>query len=260
MYIDTHSHLNFPQFDDDRAMVIGNAKKANVKQFIVPGVDYHSSHSAIELAKQHPGVIYASLGFHPYEATKNPDVSRLESLLSTTNDQLPTIVAIGECGLDYHLYKGEVAGGRKDIQRRLFEEQINLAQKYNLPVIIHCRDAFDDLFTILKGLSQVPKGVIHCFSGGLQDIRAAQEFRLYLGIDGNVTYSKHLEVIVPHIPLSRLLLETDAPYLTPIPHRGTRNEPKYVPFIAKKIAELLSEPVEEVMDETTINAKSLFGI
>lgn len=255
MYIDTHCHLNFPQFDDDRAMVIGNAKKAGVKQFIVPGVDHISSVTAVNLANTHPGVIYASVGYHPYEATKNPDVSYLESLIKTNR-----VVAVGECGLDYHLYKGEMAAGRKDVQRRLFEEQLRLALKYNLPVIIHCRDAFEDVFEVLKGLPRVPRGVIHCFSGGLQDIRLIQDLGLYIGLDGNVTYSKHLGAIVPHISLSMLLLETDAPYLTPVPHRGERNEPKYIPLIAKKVAELQNIPVENIMEATTTNAKALFGI
>lgn len=255
MYIDTHTHLNFPQFDDDREMVIGNAKKAGVKQFIIPSVDHISSVTAVNFANKHPGVIFASVGYHPYEAVKNPNVSYLESLIKTNQ-----VIAIGECGLDYHLYKGEMAAGRKDVQRRLFEEQLSLALKHDLPVIIHCRDAFEDLFTILASLSRVPKGVIHCFSGGLQDIRLIQDLGLYIGIDGNVTYSKHLGNIVPHIPTNRLLLETDAPYLTPVPHRGERNEPKYVPLIAKKIAELQNKPVEKIMEETTINAKALFNI
>ncbi|HLD25220.1 MAG TPA: TatD family hydrolase [Patescibacteria group bacterium] len=255
MYIDTHTHLNFPQFDEDRAMVIGNAKKVRVKQCIVPGVDHISSITAVNLASTYPDVILAAVGYHPYEATKNPDVSYLESLIKTEK-----VVAIGECGLDYHLYKGEMAAGRKDIQQRLFEEQLHLALKYNKPVIIHCRDAFEDVFAILGRLPQVPRGVIHCFSGGLQDIRVAQNLGLYVGIDGNVTYSKHLEAIVPHISTNMLLLETDAPYLTPVPHRGERNEPKYVPLIAKKIAELQKRPLAEVMEVTTANARALFSI
>lgn len=282
MFIDTHCHLNFSDFDSDRAMVIGNAKKAGVKKFIVPGVNPRSCQQAVALAKKHPGVIFASVGFHPYEAQKNPDVGQLERLLSEPPSrsslafardkllppgrwpkdsfQVKVIVAIGECGLDYHQYKGHAAVGRKDNQKRLFETQLLLALKYDLPVIMHCRDAFEDLFDVIDSLPQVPRGVLHCFSGGLAHLRAAQQRNLFIGIDGNVTYSKHLTMIVPHIPLPMLLLETDAPYLTPTPHRGKRNEPKYIPLIAKKIVELKGASVKEVEDITTGNAHSLFQI
>lgn len=259
MYIDTHVQLNFSDFDTDRAMVIGNAKKAGVKQFIVPGVDHLSCRSAIHLATQHPGIIFAAVGFHPYEAPHNPDLSYLETLLRDEQNKTK-IVAVGECGLDYHQYKGEIAAGRKDVQQQLFEAQLRLALAHDLPVIIHCRDAFEDLFAVLSRLPNIPRGVVHCFSGGLQDLRIVQESGLYAGIDGNVTYSKQLATIVPHIPLSMLLLETDAPYLTPAPHRGKRNEPKYIPLIAKHIAQLRGVAVTDIMKATTENARALFSL
>lgn len=255
MYIDTHCQLNFSDFDTDRAMVIGNAKKAGVKQFIVPGVDHNTSRTSVHLASLHPDVIFAAVGFHPYEASHNPDVSYLETLISEGH-----VIAVGECGLDYHMYKGEIAGGRKEVQHELFKEQLHIAIMHDLPVIIHCRDAYEDIFTILKGLPKIPRGVFHCFSGGLQDLRIVEEMGFYMGIDGNVTYSKQLERIVPHIPISRLLLETDAPYLTPVPHRGKRNEPKYIPLIAQKIAELQQKTVQEISETSTANAKTLFSI
>jgi len=255
MYIDTHCQLNFSDFDADRSMVIGNAKKAGVKQFIVPGVDHNSCRTAVLLAQKHPKVIFAAVGYHPYEAPHNPDISYLESLISEHH-----VVAVGECGLDYHMYKGEIAGGRKEIQHNLFMEQLHIAIAHDLPVIIHCRDAYEDVFPIIRQLPKIPRGVFHCFSGGLQDLRIAEEMGFFIGIDGNVTYSKQLAMIVPHIPLSRLVLETDAPYLTPVPHRGERNEPKYIPLIASKIAELKNIPVSEIMEASTKNAKALFGI
>jgi TatD DNase family protein len=257
MYIDTHTQLNFSDFDADRAMVIGNAKKAGVKKFIVPGVDQNSSRTAVHLAHSHPEVVFAAVGFHPYEAQKYPDVSALETLLADPENK-KYIVAIGECGLDYHIYNGEIAGGRKEIQQELFKKQLGLAFTYNLPVIIHSRDAFEDLFTILHTLQTIPKGVLHCFSGSLQDLRIAIDMGFYIGVDGNVTYSKALSITVPHIPVSRLLLETDAPYLTPAPHRGTRNEPKYIPLIAQKVAQLQQKPIQEIMETTTANAQTLF--
>lgn len=253
MYIDTHCHLTFSQFESDRAMVIGNAKKAGVKQFINPGVDPLSSKLAVGLAKKHPGVVFAAVGFHPYEAQKFQDVSFLTSLARSA-------VAIGECGLDYHLYKGEVAAGKKDAQKRLFEEHLHLALSLHLPVIMHCRDAFDDFFDCLDSMPSLPRGTIHCFSGGLAHLRMARDRKFFVGIDGNVTYSKHLAAIVPHIPLSILLLETDAPYLTPVPHRGERNEPKYIPIIAKRIAQLLGISTESVARATTQNTKTLFPL
>lgn len=266
MYIDTHCHLNFSHYDQDRAMVIGNAKKANVKKCISPGVDLFSSKQSILLSQKHPGVVFAGAGFHPYEAQHDPDVRELEKMViwqasSIKHQASPTsIIAIGECGLDYHQYKGEVAAGKKDKQKRLFEDQLLFALKHNLPVIMHCRDAYNDFFDVLDSLPRAVRGVIHCFSGGLQEVRMAQERKLFIGIDGNVTYSKQLETIVPHIPISMILLETDSPYLTPIPHRGSRNEPKYIPLIAKKIAELHTVPIEKVKETTTINACTLFSI
>jgi TatD DNase family protein len=256
MFIDTHCHLQFSDFDEDRAMVIGNAKKVGVKKIICPGTNLLSSKKAIALAQQHPGIIYASIGFHPYEAQKNPDVSALSSQLSA----LSSIVAIGECGLDYHQYGSEKAEGKKSLQKRLLSDQLELALKYNLPTIMHCRGAYEDFFDVLDSLPSMPQGVIHCFSGGLADLRMAQIRKLFIGIDGNVTYSKHIQTIVPSIPLSILLLETDAPYLTPVPHRGERNEPKYIPLIAKEIEKLQGVPVKKVEESTTTNAKTLFTL
>lgn len=259
MYIDTHVQLNFADFDEDRPAVIGNAKKAGVKQFIVPGVDHNSCRTALHLARVHNGVIFAGVGFHPYEAPKNPDLSYLETLLSDPENK-SLIVAVGECGLDYHEYRGEVAAGRKDVQQRLFVEQLNLAVRFDLPVIIHCREAFEDVFTILQGLPKIPRGVFHCFSGSQQDLRIATSMGFFIGIDGNVTYSKQLPMVVPHIPEESLVLETDAPYLTPIPHRGKRNEPKYIPLIAEKIAALQGKPVDVIQETTTRNAQALFRL
>lgn len=260
MYIDSHCHLNFKEFDSDRAMVIGNAKKAGVKKFINPGCDLYFSKTAVELAQKYPGVVYSAIGFHPYEAVHEPDISKLESFLRTSNYEPKTIVAVGECGLDYHMYKGESAAGRKDVQKRLFEEQLLLALKYDLPVIIHCREAFDDVFDVLDSLPHSPKGVFHCFSGGLQDLRMIKNRGMYVGVDGNVTYSKQLQMIVPHISLEMMLLETDAPYLTPVPHRGSRNEPKYIPLISKTIAQLKKMSIKRIEEITTNNAHVLFGL
>lgn len=255
MYVDTHCHLNLKEFDSDRSMVIGNAKKAGVKQFIVPGIDNYSSKQAIELVNKYPSVIYASVGFHPYEAQHDPDIRMLMPLMNVNG-----VVAIGECGLDYHLYKGEVAQGKKDRQKFLFEEHLRIAIQNNLPVIMHCRDAFEDFFSVIDSIDGSIRGVLHCFSGGLQELREAQKRNFFVGIDGNVTYSKQLQSIVPHIPLSMLVIETDSPYLTPTPHRGQRNEPKYLPLVGKTIASLSNTDEKTVAQRTTTNARELFGI
>lgn len=148
MFIDTHCHLTFSEYDPDRAMMIGNAKKAGVKKFICPGVDPFSSRQVVTLAKN-PGTIFAGIGYHPYEAQHNPDIKTLYKLY---DDYKECVAAIGEIGLDYHQYKGESAMGKKQTQKILFEEQLRLALTYNLPVIMHCRDAFEDFFSVLDGL------------------------------------------------------------------------------------------------------------
>jgi len=274
MFIDTHCHLDFPQFDEDRAMVIGNAKKAGVKKFINPGTSLATSEKAIGIANDNPGVVFAAVGIHPHDAQHDPDVSQLEKLLPDSPGRSPSatfqvgfdswkvnpVVAIGECGLDYFQFKGEQALGKKDKQKRLFDGQLRLALKHNLPVIMHCRDAYEDFFVGIDALPSIPRGTIHCFSGGLEDLRMARERNFFVGIDANVTYSKHLSLIVPHIPLPMLLLETDAPFLPPVPHRGERNEPKYIPLIAKKIAELQHRDVSEVEEASTKNAQTLFSL
>lgn len=251
--------MQFEHFQKDLTHVLDAAQNAGVTQCIVPGVDKLSSTLAIALSNQYPHTLFASVGFHPYEASHNPQLSVVTNLISTTHNQR-SIVAIGECGLDYHLYKGEAALGKKQEQKILFEEQLRLALRADLPVIMHCRDAFEDFFAVLDSLPSMPRGVIHCFSGGLQEIRLAQERQLFVGIDGNLTYSKLLQQIVPRIPINMILLETDAPYLTPTPHRGTRNEPRHIPRIAQAVADLHHISLETVATTTTSNAQTLFRL
>jgi TatD DNase family protein len=253
MFIDTHCHLNFSVFDPDLTTVLGNAKKAGIKKFIVPGVNFNYSQQAGMLSVRYPDVIYAAAGIHPHEAQELPDANMLIPLITNKT------VAIGECGLDYHQYKGHPAVSKKDNQKKLFSDQIALAVKRNLPVIMHCREAFKDLFDVLDSQSSMPRGVIHCFSGGMQEIREAARRKLFIGIDGNVTYSRQLQLIVPQIPLSMLLLETDSPNLTPVPHRGKRNEPKYLRFTANHIALLTSRSISGIETQTTLNAETLFS-
>jgi TatD DNase family protein len=259
MYIDTHCHLNFPEFDEDRAMVMGNAKKVGVKKFINPGNSVITSSQAIALAFHYPDVVYAAVGIHPYEVNSCPEIGDIEKLI-TKKENVPKIIAIGECGLDYHAYKDFPAVGKKTEQKQLFESHLLLALKYDLPVIIHCREAFGDTFDVLDSLPSMPRGVFHCFSGGLEDVRNIQSRHFSLGLDGNITYSKQLKLVIPSIPLSMIVLETDSPLLPPEGHRGERNEPKYIPLIAKTIAELQGKTVETIQTETTKNAVSVFAL
>ncbi len=254
MLIDTHCHLNFSAFDADRKDVIRKAKKSGVTYMLVPGVDEKTSGSAITLARNTPG-IYAAVGIHPHETDHNPSFDSVVSILKKNRS---SITAIGECGLDYYPFKGERATGKKDRQKRLFEEHLRLALLHDLPVIIHCREAFDDMFSVLDTLESLPRGVIHCFSGGKADIRDAVKRKLFFGIDGNITYAKHIREIVSSVPITHLLLETDSPLLTPSPHRGKRNEPQYLPIIADTIAHYMNLSNEEIRNQTTKNAERLF--
>jgi TatD DNase family protein len=255
MLVDSHCHLNLPEFSEDRNDVIANAKKAGVKWFVVPGDDWKTSTVAIELAQARPECFRAAVGYHPYETQHHPAIGTLDALAKQ-----PGVVAIGEIGLDYHLYKGFPAEGKKDEQKTMFEGQLLTALHHNLPVIIHCRDAYMDVFDVLDSLPSMPRGVFHCFSGSVDDLEKVKARGMFVGFDGNITYSKSLKALLPAVPLSMMLLETDAPYLTPEPNRGKRNEPKYLTYTAKAAAELTGIPLPDIHAATTANAKLLFGL
>ena len=257
MFIDSHCHLNYKDYAEDLISVVKRARNVSVIACIVPGSSITTSQKAVELSRQFGGTLFAAVGCHPYEVMKYPDLKEIEQLIKNNKE---SVVAIGECGLDYHPFEGFDAVGKKMEQKMLFEEHLLLALKYDLPVIIHCRDAFDEIFSVIDTLPKIPRAVFHCFTGGLSDVREIVKRNMFVGFDGNVTYSKHLSMIIPEIPLERMLLETDSPYLTPVPHRGTRNEPKHIPIIAKRIAELTQNRLERVEEQTTKNVLSLFRI
>lgn len=255
-FIDTHCHLQFEVFHSDTAECVRRSIDAGVKRIVVPGVSVESSALALQLASRFPDTVSAAIGIHPYELKSaiNPydEVSRLKTFISRS------VVAIGECGLDYHPYRLDHADGKKSQQLELFKAQLILAQVHQLPVILHCRNAFDDLFTCLDEVPLSAGGVLHCFSGGLQDIRMAIARNLMIGIDGNLTYDRHLQRILPHIPLDALVFETDSPNLTPHPFRGKRNEPKNLTVIATYAADLLGIDLGTLAAATTRNASTLF--
>ncbi len=250
--IDTHAHLDDRAFDRDRPALIARLHADSVGVVTV-GADPESSRAAVRLAQRHR-LIWATVGVHPHGAKYvTPEVLReLEELAKS-----PRVVAIGEIGLDYYRDLSP-----RDVQRRVFEEQLGLARKLRLPVILHNRESTDDLLTILRKAGTSHRGVVHSFlgDGGLAD--AFLGLGLHLGIGGPLTYPANaaLRDAVRRVPLGRLVLETDCPYLTPVPHRGKRNEPAYIELVAVEIARLRGISSDEVRQATTENALALFGI
>ena len=259
---DTHCHLNFPHFDEDLEMVVGRAREAGIERMLVPGIDLESSRAALKLADQY-AEIYAAIGFHPNSASSWDDDAfmALEQM-----SQHPKIVAIGEIGLDYYR-----KGAPVDIQKCVFREQLKLAHCLSLPVIIHNREASVDVQEMLtdwiQGLSNggsrltTRPGVLHSFSGDIAQAQWAVERNFFVGITGPVTYKNAMQIqhIAREIPLDKLLIETDSPYLPPHHHRGERNEPAHVAIIAGKIAELRTVDIEDIAQATSDNAAILFG-
>ncbi len=264
--IDTHAHLDFGKFDSDRPAVIERAKAAGVVAILNAGTGVDTSRRAVELAAQNQ-MVYAAVGMHPHDA-KKLDGAALAELRDLASK--PGVVAVGEIGLDFYRDLSP-----RDVQRRAFQAQLAWAAKLGKPVIIHDRDAHDEIMAILsdwaKGLRDSPLagngdpsaarlGVLHTFSGDLGMAQQAIALGFYISISGPVTYQKasQLHAIVRALPLDRLLVETDCPFLTPHPYRGKRNEPAYVRLVAERIAEIKGIPFDEVAQATTANAQRLF--
>ncbi|KAB2328859.1 TatD family deoxyribonuclease [Cytobacillus depressus] len=254
MFFDTHAHLNAEQYNDDLREVIDRALEEGVSRIVVVGFDRLTIEKAMELTEQYD-FIYASVGWHPVDAIDmtDEDLRWIEELASH-----PKVVALGEMGLDYYWDKSP-----KEIQKEVFRKQIQLAKKVKLPIIIHNRDATADIVAILKeeGAAEVG-GIMHCFSGSPETAKECVDMNFYISLGGPVTFknAKKPKEVAEAIPLDRLLIETDCPYLAPHPYRGKRNEPSYVKLVAEQIAEIKGVSVEEVAEMTTANAKKLFGI
>lgn len=258
--IDTHCHLDFDAYDEDRADIIRRAAEQGVTRILNPGTDISTSQAAIRLAETYPGV-YAAVALHPNStASWSPEaLLALEQLAA--HDK---VVAIGEIGLDYYWDKSP-----KKVQHAAFEAQLSLASRLGLPVIIHNREASEDVMAILRqwvvGLPAELKsnpGVLHSFSAPPEIADAALEIGFYLGFTGPVTYKKadELRAIAARIPLERIVIETDGPFLTPHPHRGQRNEPGYVRLVAERLAALRNMTFDELAMATTANAERLFKL
>lgn len=262
MYIDTHAHLNFKTFNKDLDWVIHQATKAGISKIIIPSAKLDSSKRAIEIANKYPRC-YAAIGIHPYHVESNDVVRQLNQLANN-----PKVVAIGEIGLDYlRIYRNQpITKAIKEKQKALFLSQLDLATILNLPIIIHCRKAYNDLLEILSFYQKInkklPRGVVHCFAGDKKQLKKILDLEFLVGFDGNITYAEntHLKALVYATSLNRTLLETDSPYLTPEPFRGKRNQPTNLPLIAKTVAKIHQKSAVEIAKITTSNAKNLFNL
>lgn len=273
--IDTHSHIQFPAYDEDRKDVIARAETAGVATIVI-GTQISTSKEGIKIAIEYPRVVLgATAGFHPNHLAPDEffDAQELRAGIKEEFDgnalrelaEDKHILGVGECGLDYYrLPKDpEVAAKIEERQKEVFVSHIKIASEFKKPLVIHCRSAFQDLISLLVANNQwlgTTPGVIHFFSGTADDARQLIDLGFYIAFGGVITFAKDYEEIVRFVPLERIVLETDAPYVTPAPYRGKRNESAYVIETAKKLAEIKNISLEEVAIKTTENAKKLFGL
>ena len=254
MLFDTHVHLNVSHFEDDREEVIQRAKDAGVEYMTIVGFDQETIKKAIELSEQYEWM-YAAIGWHPVDAIDmtEQDLEWIKQLASH-----PKVVALGEMGLDYHWDKSP-----KHVQKEVFRKQIKLAKEVKLPIIIHNREATEDIITVLEEEdAQEVGGIMHCYNDSVEYVDKCLEMNFYISLGGPVTFKNAPlpKQVATYVPENRLLIETDCPFLAPHPKRGKRNEPAYVRLVADKIAELRGISVEELGEITTTNAKRLFQI
>ncbi len=252
--IDSHCHLDMDSYDDDLDAVLNRAQVHGVQSIISIGIDEKSSIAAVKLACKYP-FIKATIGIHPHDVEQIDDNTyiRLQKLVQENKEQ---VVAYGEIGLDYVKNYSP-----KATQLRAFEEQLLLAKELELPVIIHDREAHDDCLSLLSAMAPFPKGgVMHCFSGNIEFAKKVLDLGFYISIPGVVTFKNGLDLqeVAKEIPLQSMLLETDGPFLSPVPWRGKRNEPAYVAYTAQKIAELKEITIDDVAEQTSINTLNLF--
>lgn len=253
-WVDSHAHLNDGAFEADLERVIDNALEAGVRAILVPGFDLDSSLKAVKLAERYQ-MIWAAVGIHPHDAKawNRTTVNHLEGLLVE-----PKVVAVGEIGLDYHYNYST-----REEQLRAFIEQLNIAEQYNKPVVIHNREAHQDTFEVLTGEKAGRRGgVMHCFGGSKEMAVQFLHLGLYISFAGPLTFTNAVKLreAAKVVPLDKVLVETDSPYLAPHPLRGRLNEPANVKLVGEKLAEILNQPAEVVMSNTSSNAGSLFGI
>jgi TatD DNase family protein len=259
IFIDSHTHLYFDSYQNDIDDVIKRCLENDVQKCVIPGVSSDTVLPVIELCEKYPDVCYPCIGLHPTDVKENylEELKIIEDELSKRK-----YYAVGETGLDYYWDRNF-----EKEQKNAFDRQILLAQKYDLPLVVHSREAFEDTIFMLRDFclrGNLPfkfKGVFHCFSGNAEQAKQVIEMGFYIGIGGVVTFKKNQLIdVVKEIDLQHIVLETDAPFLAPSPYRGQRNESAYIPHIAQKIAEIKGVSIEEVAAVTTKNSETLFGI
>ena len=254
MITDTHTHLYSEQFDQDRDAMIQRAKDAGVQRFFIPAIDSSYSERMFSLEENYPNDVFLMMGLHPTSVKEN-----FESELQHVKDWIDkkTFVAIGEIGIDLYWDKTFLKQ-----QQKAFQTQIRWAKKKKLPIVIHCRNAFDEIFDILE-LEKGPDlyGIFHCFTGTLEQAKKAISYNMKLGIGGVATFKNgKIDTFLNQIPLKHIVLETDSPYLSPSPHRGKRNESSYITFVIEKLATIYKLTFNEIAAVTTENSKEVFGI
>ncbi len=263
MLIDSHAHIHFDDYSQEILNVLDNAKQVGIEAIITVGTNQDDSQKAIDFALNantvavaKPIKLYATAGIHPHDASNGREGFEYIKVLIENKKYKDVLVAIGECGLDY--FKNLSS---KHDQTKMLEWQLELAMEYNLPVVFHVRDAWQDYFAILKNYPDI-RGVIHSFTGSSSEIEQALQYNLYFGLNGIVTFTKDFAQLeaIKNIPNQKILLETDCPFLTPVPHRGKRNEPSYLSVIGKFLAELKNEDYTELTTQFTANTKELFSI
>lgn len=254
MIFDTHTHLNVEQFKDDLVETMARSRELGVTEMAVVGFDTPTIEKSLELSQTYPE-IYSIIGWHPTEAGSYSKAieDKLQSQLTE-----PKVVALGEIGLDYYWMNDP-----KEVQAKVFRRQIAIAREHNLPISVHTRDAIEDTYKILKEENiQNVGGIMHSFSGDVEWMKRFLDLGMHISLSGVVTFKKAIEVheVAQAVPLERLLIETDAPYLAPMPYRGKRNEPGYTRYVAEKVAELREMTLEDVAKITRQNAFELFRI
>ena len=247
MWGDSHCHLQYEGITED---ALADAAAAGVARIICVGTDAPQSEKAIDVARSHPGTVWATVGLHPHEASHGVD--GIVGLLGA-----PEVVGIGECGLDYYYDHSP-----RDAQREAFAAQVALAHERGLALVVHTRDAWDDTFAILRAEGVPDRTVVHCFSGGPDEARRALDLGAYVSFSGIVTFKKAADVreAAALAPLDRVLVETDAPYLAPVPHRGKPNQPAHVALVGAAVAALKGVPVDDVEQATWVNTATVFGL
>jgi TatD DNase family protein len=253
IFTDTHTHLYAEEFSADIDFLLQTAMDKGILRFFMPNIDSGSIRPMLELREKYPDHCFPMMGLHPCSVHAD-----YLAELKKTEDQLSrnTFYAIGEIGLDMYWDKTHIRE-----QKQALEKQLDWAVELKLPVVIHSRDSFDMIADLMEDRNEIPNGVFHCFSGTPEMARRALKLGFYLGIGGVVTFKNGgLDKILPELGIEKLVLETDAPYLSPVPHRGKRNEPAYLELVAIKMAEILGISLEEVAEKTTANSKLIFKI